>query len=230
MIRALTLGLALLLSGPVWADWQYLETFTDPIDGYDTRAATITNADGATLHLYRNPIGRVYALFTLPDGATDLVAQGPVATLTPEGFPAKQIEARAIPGRVVEYGRTNGRALRDRLWHGEGDTPVGTLSNIINAPAVSATFQLQSGDSVTTEWTMAEAGLPIAQAIGISINGIAAGEDWDTAASQALLAAMTVCQFPKLDITCVQKVTTCSAKISTERDIDGFEACIAEDR
>lgn len=225
--RALVLPL-MLIAAPAWADWQYLETFTDPIDGYNTRAATTTNADGVALHFYRNPIGRVYVLFTLPAEGSDLISDGPVAILTPQGFASKEIEARTSPGRVVEYGRSNGRALRDRLWHGEGDTPIGTLRNIIDAPVLSATFTLTSGDTVQTEWDMTGAGLPLAQAIGISIDGIAAGQEWETAASQALLAAMTVCQFPKLDITCVQKVTACSSKISDERDIDGFEACVAE--
>jgi len=228
VLRTLVLSL-MLMAGPAWADWQYLETFTDPIDGYDTRAATTTNADGVALHFYRNPIGRVYVLFTLPDDGNNLISDGPVATLTPQGFNSKEIEARTIPGRVVEYGRSTGRALRDRLWHGEGEAPVGTLRNIIDAPTLSAAFKLTSGDTLQTKWDMTGAGLPLAQAIGISIDGVAAGQEWETAASQALLAAMTVCQFPKLDITCVQQVTACSSKISDERDIQGFEACVAED-
>ncbi|MEM8653963.1 MAG: hypothetical protein AAGF36_04395 [Pseudomonadota bacterium] len=219
--------LALLAATAARADWQFVEDWTDPINGFDTSAAMTTADDGTTLHLYRNPIGRVYALFTLPDGTGTLDREGPVASLTPEGFDTKVIEARAEQGRVIEFATSTGRSLRDRLWHGQGSAPVGTLQDLINAPTVSATFTLSEGREHRATWSMQGAGTPIAQAIGITIEGAAAGDVWDDTAAQALLAAMTACQFPKLDVTCVQQVTTCSDKISVDRDIEGFETCIA---
>ena len=212
------------------ADWRFVEEWTDPINGFEAKAAVTSAPDGTTLHLYRNPIGRVYALVTLPDGTPDIAREGQVATLTPEGFATKEIEARAEQGRVVEFATSTGRALRDRLWHGEGAAPAfGTLHDIVEAPNLTATLTLVDGTTHQAEWSMQGAGTPIAQAIGITIEGAAAGDEWDDAAAQALLAAMTVCQFPKLDVACVQKVTTCSNKISVDRDIDGFERCIASD-
>ena len=187
-----------------------------------------TADDGTLLHLYRNPIGRVYALFTLPEDGPAFAAEGAVATLTPEGFDPKSIEARAERGRVVEYAATEGRALRDRLWHGEGTAPAfGTLHDIIEAPSLSATFTLSDGSTHTAIWSMDGAGTPMAHALGITIEGAAAGQEWEDAAAQALLAAMTTCQFPRLDVACVQKVTACSDRISDARDIDGFDACVA---
>lgn len=226
MWRAAALWLA--LCNPALADWTYIENWTEPLDGYETRAASAVNADGFTLHLYRNPIGRVFALYTLPDGVGDLPDSGSMAALTPEGFKTKEIEARPEPGRVVEYARSTGRALRDRLWHGEGQVPVGTLKNILDAPAIHLSMTLASGEEVKTAWSMEGSGLSIAQALGLSIDGIAAGAEWEDAASQAMLAAMTACQFPSLDMACVQRVTACSDQISEARDIDGFEACVAE--
>ena len=210
------------------AEWRTVDTFTDPFNGFDARAAVTEAADGTALHLYRNPIGRVYALFTLPDGDATFASEGPVATLTPEGFDPKTIEARPERGRVVEYAATDGRILRDRLWHGEGTAPAfGTLHDLIEAPSLSATFTLSDGSLHTATWSMDGSGTPIAHALGITIEGAAAGQEWEDAAAQALLAAMTTCQFPKLDVTCVQKVTACSDRISQDRDIDGFDACIA---
>ena len=228
-MRALTLLLC-LLAGPALADWQFVAKWNEPIGGFDTRAATTTNADGYTLHLYRNPAGRVYALYSLPEDSAELASEGTVATLTPKGFDPKTIEAAQSRGIVVEYAISTGRTLRDRLWHGEGQAPAfGTFHDVLAAPELSVAFTLADGEQVETSWTMEGADNPIAQALGISMNGVPAGAEWEDAAAQALLAAMTTCQFPKLDVLCVQKVSTCSAKISDDRDIDGFDACVAED-
>ena len=224
-------GLALLvLASPANAEWQFIQSWTDPLQEFETRAATTTNDAGYVLHLYRNPIGRIYALITLPDGTADLVRDGQVATLTPEGFDPKQIEAQGERGRIVEYAISTGRMLRDRLWHGQGETPAfGTFHDLLEAPSLSASLSLTTGDTVETQWRMEGAATPIAQALGISIDGVAAGSEWEDTASQALLAAMTACQFPKLDVLCMQKVSTCSTQISEERDIEAFDACVAED-
>ncbi|WP_299649729.1 hypothetical protein [uncultured Tateyamaria sp.] len=220
--------MCLLCGAPAWAEWRFVDGFTDPVNGFDTNAAASTAPNGTTLHLYRNPIGRVYALITLPEGAADIAPEGQVATLTPEGFDSKVIEARSEPGRVVEFANSTGRTLRDRLWHGEGTAPAfGTLHDLIEAPAVTASLTLSDGSDLQSTWTMEGAGTPIAQALGLTIEGAAAGQEWEDAASQAILAAMTTCQFPTLDMACVQKVTTCSDKISKERDIDGFDSCVA---
>ncbi|WP_299727343.1 hypothetical protein [uncultured Tateyamaria sp.] len=226
--RALACTLFALAATPAWADWQFLDSWADPIQNFETRAAMITNAEGYQLHLYRNPVGRVYALITLPEGSPDLVLTGPVATLTPEGFASKEIEAQDERGRVVEYAISTGRALRDRLWHGEGQAPAfGTFHDLLEAPSLSVTLNLDGGAAATTTWNMDSAAKPIAQALGISMRGIPAGEEWEEAASQAMLAAMTACQFPKLDVTCVQRVSTCSPQISDARDIDAFDRCVA---
>ena len=217
-----------LLATAAHAEWRFVEDWTDPINGFEAKAAVTSADDGTTLHLYRNPVGRVYALVTLPEGVPDVLREGQVATLTPEGFEPKQIEARTEQGRVVEFATSTGRALRDRLWHGEGSAPAfGTLHDIVEAPSLTAELSLDGGGTHSTTWSLQGAGTPIAQAIGITIEGAAAGDEWDDAAAQAMLAAMTVCQFPKLDVACVQKVTTCSDKISVDRDIDGFELCVA---
>ncbi|MEL7130803.1 MAG: hypothetical protein AAGK77_00180 [Pseudomonadota bacterium] len=221
--------LTLLITPSARAEWQFVQDWTDPINGFDTKAAMTTAADGTTLHLYRNPIGRVYALFTLPQDSGTLRPSGEVARLTPKGFDTKTIEARAEQGRVIEFATSTGSSLRDRLWHGEGAAPVGTLRDLIQAPSVTATFILAEGGEHNATWSMDDAGTPIAQALGISIEGAAAGDVWDDTAAQALLAAMTACQFPKLDVSCVQHVTTCSDKISIDRDIEGFETCVALD-
>ncbi|WP_299547643.1 hypothetical protein [uncultured Tateyamaria sp.] len=218
----------LLLCTPAWAEWTFVDPWTDPINGFDTKAAVTTADDGTSLHLYRNPAGRVYALFTLPEGKGDIAVEGQVATLTPEGFDTKVIEARTERGRVVEYAASTGRTLRDRLWHGEGTAPAfGTLHDMIEASSLTATFTLSDGNEHAATWSMATSGTPIAQALGITVQGAAAGDEWDDAAAQALLAAMTTCQFPKLDVTCVQKVTACSDKISQDRDIEAFDSCVA---
>lgn len=230
MIRATATLLCWLgLAGAALADWQLADPFTDPIQDFETRAVTSTNDDGHSLHLYRNPVGRVYLLVTLAPDAPDLAGTGPVAVLMPEGFDPKTIEARTEQGRLIEYATSTGRQLRDRIWHGEGQSPAfGTFHDLIEAPSVNLRLTHADGSESTTRWSMKGASLPIAQALGITIDGVAAGAEWDDAAAQALLAAMTVCQFPKLDVMCVQKVTACSGKISEDRDIEGFEACVAE--
>lgn len=213
---------------PVLADWAFDESWVDPINRLELRAATTISDTGVTLHLYRNPTGRVYVLFTLPEGTPDFAATGVVAEITPNGFETKEIELREEPGRFVEYGFSTGRALRARLWHGQGETPtVGTLLNLINAASMKGSFRLADDSTLDAVWSLTGAGLPIAQALGIKIEGVAAGPEWEDIASRSLMAAMTACQFPKIDMTCVQQVTSCSAKISDDRDIEGFEACIS---
>lgn len=220
--------LACLSALPAFAEWQYLETWTDPITELELRAATTTSESGVVLHLYRYPTGRVYAQFALPEGTADLIKTGIAAEITPAGFDTREIELREEPGRFVEYGFSTGRLLRARLWHGQGDTPtIGTLFNLINAESLSGLFRLADGSTLDAIWSLEGAGLPIAQALGIKVKGIAAGPDWEQTASRALMAAMTACQFPKLDVACVQQVSTCSSRISEDRDIEGFEACIS---
>lgn len=227
LVRRLSCALV-LLAHPAAADWTYIQSYNDPIQGFETQAATTTNPDGYALHLYRNPIGRVYALITLPEDGPDLVRTGPVATLKPAGFAPKEIEARDEQGRIVEYAISTGRSLRDRLWHGEGQAPAfGTFHDMLEAPSVSVTLALEGEATAQTEWTMEGAETPIARALGISMNGAPAGSEWEDAAAAALLAAMTACQFPKLDVACVQKVSDCGGKISQARDIDAFEACVS---
>lgn len=213
------------------AEWQYLDAWQDEIGGFETKAATTRNGDGYQLHIFRNPAGRVYALVTLPEGVADIPINGVVAKLTPENFEGKSIEARAENGRVVEYAISTRRTLRDRLWHGDGVAPAfGTLRDMLDAKSVTMEFYLTDGTTSRTSWQMAGAELPIAQALGINIDGVPAGQEWDDAAAQSLLSAMTACQFPKLDVACVQKVTTCSSAISEDRDIPAFEICVAQDQ
>lgn len=222
--------LVCVLSGPAAAEWTFLAPWSDPVDGFETKAAHTVNEDGFGLHLYRNPLGRVMALYTLPDAVGEIPAEGPVAVVTPAGFSPKTIEARTEQGRIVEYARSTGRAVRDRLWHGEGQVPVGTLGDILAAPTVSFRVTLRSGATLDTSWSMDGANLPIARALGLNIDGVPAGAAWEDAASQAMLAAMTACQFPRLDMACVQKVTACSPRISDARDIDAFEQCVAQEQ
>jgi len=219
-----------LMSDPAAADWQYLESWYDDIGGFETKAAATRNEDGFSLHIFRNPIGRVYFLATLPHIVSDLPKEGVVASLKPSGGPGKDIEARTESGRIVEYASSTGRAVRERLWHGEGQAPAfGTLREIIDAGDVTMDFFLADGTTQSTTWLMTGSGLPIAQALGIDIDNVSAGMKWDDAAAQSLLAAMTACQFPKLDVACIQKVTACSVAISEDRDINAFETCVAED-
>ena len=217
-----------LIAQPALAEWAFVESWIDPINEFELRAATTTSDSGIKLYLYRNPSGRVYVLFTLPEGGPGFAASGIVAQVTPKGFKTKDIEIRDEPGRFVEYGFSTGRMLRARLWHGQGETPtIGTLLDVLTAPSVHGAFQMDDGSSQEAVWSMDGASLPIAQALGIKIDGVAAGPEWEDTASRALMAAMTACQFPKLDMLCVQLVTTCSTKISEDRDIKGFEGCIA---
>ena len=228
-MRCLTAASAALL---IWAqaaaaDWVFQEDWTDPLDGFQTDVARM-EADGFALHLYRNPAGRVMALFTWPDTVGAVLSSGEVAVLTPEGFRPKTIEVRAEQGRIVEYARLEGQALRDRLWHGEGTVPVGTLADILAAPSVSLKLLRDSAGPVTATWSMAGAELPVARALGLTFEGVPAGAAWEDRAGAAMLAAMSACQFPKLDMECVAQVTACAPQISEDRDIDGFEACVAD--
>ena len=229
MMRAFGVSLLIwLCAQPALADWAFVEEWVDPINSFEVRAATTTSDSGVLLHLYRTPPGRVYALFTLPDGTADFADTGVVGKITPDGFPTKDIELREEPGRFVEYGFSTGRSLRARLWHGQGETPtIGTLLNLINTSSLTGAFRLEDDSTLDAIWSMEGAGLPIAQALGIKIEGVAAGPDWEDTAARSLMAAMTACQFPKLDMMCVQQVTACSTKISEERDISAFDACIA---
>ncbi|MEM6759854.1 MAG: hypothetical protein AAF601_10285 [Pseudomonadota bacterium] len=229
-MRCLTAASIALL---VWAqmataaEWVFQRGWTEPFDGFTTDVARV-ETDGFALHLYRNPSGRVMALFTWPDAVGAVPTSGEVAVLMPEGFRAKTIEARAAPGRIVEYARRDGRALRDRLWHGEGTVPVGTLADILAAPSVSLAIARDGADPVTATWSMDGADLPVARALGLTLEGVPAGAEWEDRAGAAMLAAMSACQFPKLDMECVAQVTSCAPQISDRRDIDGFEACVAQ--
>lgn len=229
-MRAWIVGLLVCLCAqPALAGWEFLETWIDPFTGAELRAATSTSDAGVALHLYRLPSGRVYALISLPEGGASFAAAGVIGQITPEGFKTKDIEVRDEPGRIVEYSLSTGRMLRARLWHGQGQAPAfGTLRDIIDTTSLNASFRLADNSTLDTAWSMEGASLPIAQALGIKIEGVAAGEEWEDMASQALMAAMTACQFPKLDMMCIQHVTKCSAKISDDRDIDGFEVCVSD--
>lgn len=218
-----------LCAPPVLAEWEYNESWVDPVNNFELRTASTTSASGVTLNLYRYPTGRVYALFTLPEGTADFADSGVVGKITPEGFDTKEIELREEPGRFVEFGYSDGRVLRTRLWHGQGEEPtVGTLFNLISAESMTGTFRLSDDSTLDAVWSLDGAGLPVAQALGIKIQGIAAGPDWEGIASRSLLAAMTACQFPKLDMNCVQHVTHCSSKISEDRDLEAFDQCISQ--
>ncbi|MEO0633870.1 MAG: hypothetical protein AAFY52_07055 [Pseudomonadota bacterium] len=229
-MRCLTAASAALL---IWAqaaaaaEWTFQEGWTEPLDGFETDVARV-ETDGFALHLYRNPGGRVMALFTWPDGVGAVVDSGAVAVLTPEGFKPKTIEARAEQGRIVEYARIEGQRLRDRLWHGEGTVPVGTLADILAAPTVRLDLNRADAGPVTATWSMEGSDLPLARALGLTLDGVPAGAEWEDRAGAAMLAAMSACQFPKLDMECVTKVTACAPNISEQRDIDGFETCVAQ--
>ncbi|MCH9747908.1 MAG: hypothetical protein K0U57_07785 [Alphaproteobacteria bacterium] len=218
-----------LCATPAWANWEYYEFWLDPINKIKLQTAETTSDTGIKLNLYRNPNGRVYILFTLPENTPDFAETGVVAQILPEGFTTKEIELREEPGRFVEYGFSTGRALRARLWHGQEEAPTsGTLLNLINAASVTGLFRLADGTEIRAIWSLEEAGLPIAQALGIKIEGVASGPDWENTASRTLIAAMTACQFPKLNLRCVKHVTDCSIMISKNRDLKSFEVCISD--
>ena len=218
-----------LCATPAFANWEYYEFWLDPINKIKLQTAETTSDTGIKLNLYRNPNGRVYILFTLPENTPDFAETGVVAQILPEGFTTKEIELREEPGRFVEYGFSTGRALRARLWHWQEEAPTsGTLLNLINAASVTGLFRLADGTEIRAIWSLEEAGLPIAQALGIKIEGVASGPDWENTASRTLIAAMTACQFPKLNLRCVKHVTDCSIMISKNRDLKSFEVCISD--
>ena len=86
-MRVWTVSLLMwLCAQPALADWEFLETWIDPFTGIELPAAISISEAGVALHLYRNPAGRVYAVFSLPEDGPDFATTGVVGQITPEGF------------------------------------------------------------------------------------------------------------------------------------------------
>ena len=106
-----------------FANWEYYEFWLDPINKIKLQTAETTSDTGIKLNLYRNPNGRVYILFTLPENTPDFAETGVVAQILPEGFTTKEIELRKSQGVSLNMALAPERALRARLWHGQEEAP-----------------------------------------------------------------------------------------------------------
>lgn len=229
IFRAACLGpftAAILAGSAALAEtWAVVEEWRDPIAGRTYTVATATNDEGMSIAIFRDTDKRVRAVYSIPVNIFDrLPIEGRVMSLRPGDLNVVEVEAAIIDRGVTEDARSDGRNVRDLLWHGQDPSPTrGTLRNILDSETLYARFYTDTGDTIDTSWSLSGAPEAISTAVGISAVAQPEAIEWSALQAELLISSVQRCE---RDIDCMGKVTLCMDLLKSAADADAFRQCV----
>lgn len=224
-------GLASIVTA--YADAWSVTEFPDPSNAELTQAATVTNAQGYSVSIFRNKDRKVRWVLSLPQSSLDrIMTVGRVAAYRIDDNAAVDVEVSAgkegVPG-LEEPQIIYGRSIREILWHGEGPSPTrGVLRNMLDGNTLAIRFFFDAGGSADTTFDLTGAGNAIGPALKIETsadpNLIAHDRDRD----EAVMTSMTICRSSSDLSTCLGVMTNCMGANPNQLTGDQMRSCMAE--
>lgn len=204
-----------------------MEGWRDPISGHKYTAASETNSEGFSIHIFRDTDGKVRALYSLPINTFDrMPTNGRVLAIRPGNFGPSEIEASDLNSDILEKAKSNGQSVRATLWHGQDPAPKrGTLRNMLDSDTLFARFYTDTGSTVDTEWSLKGAPGVIGKAAQFSATASPDDINWSNTQADLLISATNRCNG---DIKCIKETASCMHFITESRDVDSFNQCVGK--
>lgn len=218
------LAFTALLSSQALA-WDVVEGWNDPINGRNYTVAAETNAGGFSIHIFRDTDKKVYVVYSIPTSSFDrMPTEGRVLAIRPDNNDVREVKATIVAGAFGDFTQSNGIDVRDKLWHGEGESPTkGTLRDILDSETLHARFYTDTGSFIETEWSLTGAPEAISSAIGISVAADPAAQAWDKQQTELLINATNRCG---ADGTCLGRILPCFDLLTDVTKVEVFNACV----
>lgn len=204
--------------------WQVV-TETDSMTDKVRKSATVVNAVGHKLSVYRGPNNAAWVLFALSDSSLDIMSgqRAPMYRIDkrePDDLESsRQLSARNLGVRIYAW---EPKWVNFVIWHGKEDEGRSAkLKALMSGQSVVFRYTLATGGSKETTFSLDGAGPAIAEALGISLT-----TDPENDASQQAIRvevgnAVKRCQGAR---TCSDRVMACYR--SANSDLKAFQDCM----
>jgi hypothetical protein len=225
LARAILAALFIATSSiPVFA-WEVLEGWRDPIGGRTYTAASTTNDEGMSITIFRDVDERVLAVYSIPVSSFDrLPIEGRVLSIRPGNLDVVDITAAFEDVGPVRRARSDGRNIRNSMWHGQDPSPTfGTLRNILDSDILYARFHTDSGGMIETTWSLDGAPQVISTAIGINATAAPEAVEWSTLQAELLISSTRRCD---QNVSCMRQMTDCMGLLRSMADVETFNRCV----
>lgn len=215
-----------------YADTWSVAEFRDPVKAELVSAATMTNAQGYSIYIFRNSDSKVRWVLSLPRSSLDRIkAVGRVAALRIDDNESIDYNI-AVQKDLLDLEQPTvleGKSIRDILWHGQGPSPTrGTLRNMLDGKVLEIRFFFDAGNFIDTTFELAGAGAAIGPALKINTVAdpalIAQARDRE----EALLISTTICQSSPDVPRCLGVMTKCMGPKPNELTGSQMRSCMAE--
>lgn len=219
--QQLAVGLLVGLFALPAAAWEVIRDWRDPIGQRTHVAAGTTNSDGFSIYVFRDNDKKVYAVYSISRSSFEkLPIEGRVLMLRPGDNKVSEIKAEILG----DDAKSDGKAVRDVLWHGEEPSPTfGTLRDILDSNVLYARFYTDTGKELDTEWSLLGARDAISAAIGIVAEVDPRVQARAKAAADILGGGVLRCG---IDFHCTDMVLRCSREFERHDDVERFRQCV----
>ena len=227
-MRALLLLLLLVATRASAQNTWRVVTDTDALTDKVKRSATVVNAGGNTLSVYRGPGDAAWVLFSLSPSSLDLLSPRRAPIYRIDKNEPKDLEPNrrlTEQGLGVDLYQWEPKWVNFRIWHGREDEGRGVdLQEMMAGRSIVFRYALPTGGYKETTFSLEGAGPVIAEALGISVSPTN-DEEAGSAFRAALVAALKRCQQDMRTFSmCFDRVTACEKK--AQRDLKTLQACL----
>ncbi|MEI8717351.1 hypothetical protein [Mesorhizobium sp. ISC11] len=222
------LGSIVTAYADVWA----VAEFRDPANAELLSAATVTNAQGYSIWIFRNNDSKVRWILSLPRNSLDRIRTlGRVAAYRIDDNDAIDVEVEAEKQSVTGLEQPTilgGRSIREILWHGQDPSPTrGVLRNMLDGQVLAIRFFFDTGNFADVTFDLGGAGSAIGPALKIETmadpNVLANARDRD----DAVLISANMCQSSPNVSACLGVMTNCMGSNPNELKGDQMRSCMA---
>lgn len=220
-----------VMPSKIFADtWVLNERWSDPFSGEVVTAARTENKDGFGIAIFRSADDRVRAVFSLPNSSFDrLPLEGRVLLIRPDNFESREIEVKPRHLDVYRDATSNGMAVRNLLWHGEGSSPTrGTFRDMLDSTTLFGRFLTDEGLKIDTSWDLSGSRPILEAALSITASVDAEAQEWDNLVAETLINSSNRCTDGHVDVACLDAVSFCANYLITDKDLSGYKSCLAK--
>ncbi len=195
------------------AEW-HVEDIRDAELAEKVIAATTTVDEGYRIDIFRNKDSVVRWKLSIPENSFDRIPdQGVAALFRIDNGKSSEIEVSNHS--FVENPISTGTYIRQRLWHGEGPSPVrGHLRDILDGRQLFVRFVTGTG-SVDTVFDLTGAAPAISSALKIEITPDAELQGRENDRDAAIILASTACMASSSMESCLGALSACMQDTAT---------------
>lgn len=207
-------------------EWLSVHNWPIPPSEHRTTIAISQNADGFVAGFFRDANSRVHIYFALPEDSSErLISAGLVALYRGNVGRGSDIK---LPDSLNqrETGFTDGQAVTDSIWHGDGPTAfAGTFRDILNSQTLCARFVTFNGQQDAC-WDLSNLHSAVEDALQITATVSPEDQAWHELRIAVAISGMNRCT-PANYLSCTPIFDHCFARFEQHRDVALFNNCMA---